>query len=213
MRLIRYSIIVSFINACGLLHAHAHPHSFIDLKSEFVIDNNQLIKINMQWTIDEMTSASLLYDVKSQRDQESAKRAIAQELVHNVSPEHFFTHLMINDKVSTLRLLPDSQSVTIKGLKVQFNFSLVLSQPTTLAGHTLILSTYEPTYYVDMSYLAQNDYQLINGPTNCTSHLTREKIDQKLTRYAQSLDTSESPPVDMNLGKLFSQRVIIQCPQ
>lgn len=40
----------------------AHPHSFIRLKTEVVSDNETIVALKMRWTMDELTSADLLYD-------------------------------------------------------------------------------------------------------------------------------------------------------
>jgi ABC-type uncharacterized transport system substrate-binding protein len=44
----------------------AHPHSFISLKTEVVADNGLLTGFKMRWTMDEITSADLLYDAGTQ---------------------------------------------------------------------------------------------------------------------------------------------------
>ncbi len=42
--------------------ALAHPHSFIDMKTELVADGDRFTGLKMIWTMDEITSADLLYD-------------------------------------------------------------------------------------------------------------------------------------------------------
>ncbi len=42
--------------------ALAHPHSFIDMKTELVVDGDHFTGLKMTWTMDEITSADLLYD-------------------------------------------------------------------------------------------------------------------------------------------------------
>ncbi|SUB15492.1 ABC-type uncharacterized transport system, periplasmic component [Pantoea agglomerans] len=40
----------------------AHPHSFIDMKTELVAQDDTFTGLKMTWTMDEITSADLLYD-------------------------------------------------------------------------------------------------------------------------------------------------------
>lgn len=55
-------IIVTLFLVVLSFGASAHPHSFIHLKTELVSENNQFVALKMRWTMDEITSADLLYD-------------------------------------------------------------------------------------------------------------------------------------------------------
>lgn len=55
-------IIMTLFLAILSFGAGAHPHSFINLKTEIVSENDQFVALKMRWTMDEITSADLLYD-------------------------------------------------------------------------------------------------------------------------------------------------------
>lgn len=42
--------------------ALAHPHSFIDMKTEIVSQDARLTGLKMSWTMDEITSSDVFYD-------------------------------------------------------------------------------------------------------------------------------------------------------
>lgn len=55
-------IIMTLFLAVLSFGAGAHPHSFIHLKTEVVSENDRFVALKMRWTMDEITSADLLYD-------------------------------------------------------------------------------------------------------------------------------------------------------
>lgn len=61
MQTVKHSAMALFL-AVITFTAGAHPHSFISLKTELVTDGTQLSGLKMRWTMDEITSADLLYD-------------------------------------------------------------------------------------------------------------------------------------------------------
>ncbi len=61
MQIVKQSAVALFL-AVFTFAAGAHPHSFISLKTELVTDGTQLSGLKMHWTMDEITSADLLYD-------------------------------------------------------------------------------------------------------------------------------------------------------
>jgi ABC-type uncharacterized transport system substrate-binding protein len=73
MQIVKQSATVLFLAVLSSAVA-AHPHSFITLKTEIVATDNQLTGLKMRWTMDEMTSADLLYDAGDARpgDERSA---------------------------------------------------------------------------------------------------------------------------------------------
>ena len=84
------------------------------------------------------------------------------------------------------------------------------SQP--LAGKPFEISTYDPTYFVDMTY---QDQQALHLPPEmakqCKFSLVTPKPDTSLQAYALSLDKNDSPGEDMALGQQFAQRVTLTC--
>ena len=61
MQTVKHSAMALFLAVISFTTC-AHPHSFISLKTELVTDGTQLSGLKMRWTMDEITSADLLYD-------------------------------------------------------------------------------------------------------------------------------------------------------
>lgn len=98
------------------------------------------------------------------------------------------------------------------GHQAVLTFVLPLAHPQPLAGQTYTFSTFDPTYYVDMSYAKESDVTL---PTtlqkSCKLAVHTPKPSEETLNFAVSLDKEDAPPEDMELGKQFAQQVTLQC--
>ncbi|MCZ7080266.1 DUF1007 family protein, partial [Salmonella enterica] len=68
--------------------AVAHPHSFIDMDATFVSEKQTLVGIKMVWTMDEITSADLLYDAENAKSDSEIWKKLAAEVMANVLGQH-----------------------------------------------------------------------------------------------------------------------------
>jgi ABC-type uncharacterized transport system substrate-binding protein len=130
----------------------AHPHSFISLRTEVVADNGQLTGFKMRWTMDEITSSDLLYDAGSAKPGDEVWKKLAAEVMANVLGQHYFSELWHNGQHVKFDNRPDGYGLERDGHQAVLTFTLPLAKPLPLAGQTLTLSTFDPTYYVDMFY-------------------------------------------------------------
>ena len=190
----------------------AHPHSFISLKTEVVADNGLLTGFNMRWTMDEITSADLLYDAGNAKPGDEVWKKLAAEVMANVLGQHYFSELWHNGQRVKFDNRPDGYGLEREGHQAVLTFTLPLAKPQPLAGQTLTLSTFDPTYYVDMYYDKDADFTLPTAmKTSCTAKVMTPKPNEKMLSYAQSLDKADAPPEDMELGNYFAQKVTLQC--
>ncbi len=76
----------------------AHPHSFIVMKTQLVSENGQFTGLKMRWTMDEITSADLLYDAGNAKPGEEIWKKLAAEVMANVLGQHYFTEVWHNGR-------------------------------------------------------------------------------------------------------------------
>ena len=80
------------------------------------------------------------------------------------------------------------------------------------AGKPFIISTYDPTYFVDMTYAGNEALRLSSEmEKNCKLTLFTPNPDASLQAYALSLDKNDSAGENMKLGQQFAQRLTVQC--
>lgn len=190
----------------------AHPHSFIDMNTTFVAKDQKLTGLKMVWVMDEITSADLLYDAENASSDSEVWKKLAAEVMANVLGQHYFTDIYRAGKPVKYLNLPTEYHLSRQGHKAVLEFVLPLAEPQPLAGKPFEISTYDPTYYVDMAY---QDKKALHLPPEmakqCKFSLVTPKPDSSLQAYALSLDKNDSSGDDMALGQQFAQRVTLTC--
>ncbi|MFZ7217443.1 DUF1007 family protein [Avibacterium avium] len=196
----------------------AHPHAFIDMQSKVLVEKGELVGFSMQWVLDEPSSASIIYDL-AQSTQPSDKQRLIDEAMKNIVNEHYFSYLFDKDKKKIkYKAQPQNYGMKSNGTKIMYYFDFLLSKPQVLKENQFELATYDPTYFVAMTYPTENkptenkqsavDFSQL--PAQCTGKVTEPKVDEKVREYAASLDRSQRDE-DSSLGEVFSQKVEIVC--
>lgn len=190
----------------------AHPHSFIDMNTTFVAKDQKLTGLKMVWVMDEITSADLLYDAENAKSDSEVWKKLAAEVMANVLGQHYFTDIYRAGKPVKYLNLPTEYHLSRQGHKAVLEFVLPLAEPQPLAGKPFEIATYDPTYFVDMTYQDQKALHLPPEMAKlCQFSLVTPKPDTALQAYALSLDKNDSPGEDMALGQQFAQRVTLTC--
>lgn len=122
----------------------AHPHSFISLKTELVTDGTQLSGLKMRWTMDEITSADLLYDAGNAKPGDEIWKKLAAEVMANVLGQHYFTEFWHNGQKVKFMNRPTEYGMTRDRHQAVLTFVLPLAHPQPLAGQTYTFSTLIP---------------------------------------------------------------------
>lgn len=192
--------------------ALAHPHSFIDMNTTFVAKDQKLTGLKMVWVMDEITSADLLYDAENANSDSEVWKKLAAEVMANVLGQHYFTDIYRAGKPVKYLNLPTEYHLSRQGHKAVLEFVLPLAEPQPLVGKPFEIVTYDPTYFVDMTYQDQKALHLPpEMAKQCKFSLVTPKPDSSLQAYALSLDKNDSPGEDMALGQQFAQRVTLTC--
>lgn len=196
----------------GAQGAFAHPHSFISLQSTVVVRDDQFIALKMRWTMDEITSADLLYDAGDAPPGSEVWKKLAAEVMANVLGQHYFTEVWHNGKKVKFIDRPTSYSLEEENHQAVLNFVLPLASAQPLSGQTYTFSTFDPSYYVDMSYAEDSDARLPPAlASRCSLKVMTPTPGDEVLDFASSLDKADAPPEDMNLGRQFAQQVTLQC--
>lgn len=194
------------------LPALAHPHSFISLQTALVADHGQLTGLQMRWTMDELTSADLLYDAKDAKPGDEIWKKLAAEVMANVLGQHYFTEFWHNGQKVKFAATPQDYALAREGHQAVLTFTLPLAHPQPVSGERYTFATFDPTYYVSMSYDAPGDVTLGEAlRERCNVAVKTPQPDAAMQDFALSLDKSDAPPEDMDLGKQFAQQVTLQC--
>jgi ABC-type uncharacterized transport system substrate-binding protein len=197
---------------CYSITVFAHPHSFIDMQNQLQIKDGHLIAMKMTWVMDPMTSADLLYDAQQAKESDEVWKQLSAEVMANVIKQHYFTSLYDKNKLIKFRFYPKEYHLSRKGNQAVLSFTLELAKPEPITGKTLTVMTYDPSYYVDMTYRSKKQISsLTDTLSQCKIQLITPKPSASMINYALSLDKGETPQEDLSLGQQFAQKVNIIC--
>ncbi len=190
----------------------AHPHSFIDMKTELMADRDRFTALKMTWTMDEITSADLLYDAGEAKPGTVVWKKLAAGVMANVLGQHYFSEIWHNKQRVKFLNLPKEYNLSRNGHKAVLEFILPLAEPPVLNGQRFEILTFDPSYFVDMTYASANALSLPAVlRSRCQFRLNTPEPADSLKQYALSLDKADAPREDVDLGRQFAQTVILTC--
>jgi ABC-type uncharacterized transport system substrate-binding protein len=188
----------------------AHPHSWVDITTEIQGDANQITGFKMRWTFDAMTSAYMLDGEDLSADnKENTLQQLADSIMHNMMAGHYLTYFYEGDNPIKYAMAQNA-SLTQQAIKATLTFDLPLAKPKILSDKPLKLLIYDPSYYVDMSWLSKSDIQLSPElAKRCALTLVSATPSSEQIAYVMALPVDASR--DNALGELFTQAVTISC--
>lgn len=199
-------------------NAAAHPHAFIEMKTKPLVQNGALTGFSMQWTLDEASSAEILYDLELAKDDKAAQQKLFDEMMQNVVREHYFSYFY-DGQGNKIKYSSKPQNYGLRAAKyqLQYYFDFMLSAPQPLKSNRYVLTTYDPSYYIFMYYdvplkerHSQTAVDFTALPVQCKGEIKQPNVDQKTQDYAASLDRTQRND-DLTLGAVFAQEVLIIC--
>ncbi|XP_037929343.1 uncharacterized protein HI_1249-like [Teleopsis dalmanni] len=202
---------------CFTPQLYAHPHSFVEMKTQFIADEVAITGLQMTWTFDVITSADVLYDLLNGDDSAQNWHQHASDMMDNIIANDYFTRFYRYDSTTKSALIsfsspPINYSLSHQDLQAILTFSIAFESPQPLSQVDYKLFTFEPTFYVDMYYDNISDIEL--APTmqpSCKLALQTPEPSEELQNYALSLDRDDAPEPNMDLGMSFAQQVNLVC--
>lgn len=189
---------------------HAHPHSWIEMKTHIEGENGMITGFSMEWSFDAMTSMYMLdgEDVSPEKEEETFKN-LAASVIENMMYEHYFTYFYDGEEPIKYQVAEHAKFKRDKA-KMILTFDLPLSKPKPVTRDSLRMLIFDPSYFVDMSWIANEDVTLSPElARQCKLEVIEPNPTPEQMSYAMSLPADADP--DNTLGQLFTQSVELHC--
>ncbi len=136
----------------------AHPHAFVECTFAFVMDKDGLVGFKQRWTLDEMTTVSVLDVVDTDRNgmlSAQEKIAVRDLSVESLLAFHYFTAARIDGKDFPVRSITDFSAELNSG-KLTYEF-IVPCRVKALAGRSqeVKVAVYDDSFYTFVSYVEE----------------------------------------------------------
>ncbi len=211
-------LVLAMIVLAGLVReTAAHPHVFVDGKVDFVFDDaGTLTALDVTWRYDlfetlyVLSSLNVVPNPDGSLTPEDRSKLIENEMKW---PDGFdgATHLSIDGQDQSLSG-PDALDVEILDDNLVVHFRRHLDDPTMIEARAVEIAFYEATYYYAFSLV--DDPNLNNGPKTCMVETVPFDPDTGLIALQAtlaSLGREETPTIN-NVGALFADRILLDCP-
>lgn len=191
--------------------ASAHPHNWIDMQAELVIDDQlQLSGINMSWQFDPYYSITVLSEFKQgEKTVQQQLDELGDLMVNNLAEYGYYSEISLGQELLSLPK-PKQWSLTVKDAQLLLTMDFQLSEKQAINGLALSLSTFDPTYYVSMNYLKSHNLLLpASVSTDCQWQLILPSPSEEMVEYAAKLDQTMKDTD--GLGALFAEKMELLC--
>lgn len=209
---IKYNVFLLAITFPFMLSAH--PHSWIDTNTFIQSNETHITALHMTWTFDEETTEYMVAgeDI-SPENKAKTLQLLADSVTSNMYNEHYFTYLYNEEENKSTPIRYKAarypKFVQYKD-KLVLSFEIPLSKPIAFKDKHFTLVIYDPTYYVDMSWINRDDIQLSeNMKQKCVSELVEPTVSDAQRDYTMALAEDMAP--DNGLGRIFSQQFKLHC--
>ncbi len=201
--------------------AAAHPHMFFDATAQFVTDTEaRLTAVRVAFIIDEYNSLLTVAELGLDADADGAlseaeEQTALSTLVRGFSEYDYFAEL--THAAGRLKFNPPTSGAAwLEDGHLGLVMDLPLADPQALAGKSVTLALYDPTYFTQITMaLAPQVEAQANGETalSCTAQLKRFEENEELADLSESLAqlSREETPEQENVGAFFADRATLNC--
>lgn len=201
--------------------AEAHPHVWIDLRTEVLLDEQQRITgLKVDWLFDQFYSAFAFEDLNRNGDElvtADEFQAFAADTLANLESYGYFTSLRAGGKELALDSVTDYLA-EMEGVRLRLAFTLPLAEPLDALAQPFTYAIYDPTFFIEILHAKEDPVGFgVTGDAPgdlanaCRFTLLPPNPDASTMAFASSLDRTQSGGDD--LGRSFAEQVTVRCGQ
>lgn len=198
--------------------AQAHPHVFIDARSEVVFDlQGRITAVRQIWRFDPAFSAFAIQGLDADNDGKltvDELQPLAKVNVTSLKEFDFFTFLNVSSQDLVFNQ-PDEYWLDATDGQLTLFFTLPLKEPIATAGKPVVLDVFDPTYFVAFNLVGDQPVTLDTAPAGCTVKLEKApELDQATASTLAEIpaDVRDLPDELKDVTKTLANTAHIACP-
>lgn len=198
--------------------AAAHPHVWIEMRSDIVFNDQGLITgINLMWTFDNAYAQMALDGLDTDKDgvySQAELEPLTKENLESLKDYDFFTVLRFNGEKQEFAPIVESGQIYSNN-KLQLHFQLPLKTPVDPVKGEFVAKVYDPEFYIAIDYVKDDPVTVVGSmPKNCQLIVKPLPTDAEVEATRDMLATKGKdwkPETAEDFGAIFAQPVTIQC--
>lgn len=198
--------------------ATAHPHVFVDSRSDIVLNSDkQITAIRHIWQFDEAFTAYATQGLDVDGDgtlSATELEPLAKVNVESLADFGFFTYLVLENDGKTVPFMqPEEYWLEFYDGRLTLFYTLPLEEPVTVGAATT-LEVFDPEYFVAFSYYEDTPVTLTDAPAGCSAQYhPPQELDSASIAILGSIPASQRdlPPELQELTAGLSNLITIHC--
>ncbi|WP_395687772.1 DUF1007 family protein [Aestuariivirga sp.] len=218
LRRVMSSACLALTCAASCAPALAHPHVWIEMRSDVVFNDQGLITaVNLMWTFDDGYAQMALDGLDANGDGDYAPselEPLTRENMESLRDYDYFTVIRFNGEKQALGPATDAGQIYSNG-KLQLHMQVPLATPLDPTKGAFVAKVYDPDFFIAFDYAGDEPVTVLGAmPQACTLVVKPVPTDAELEQTRAMLATKGrdwKPENEEDFGALFAQPVTVQC--
>lgn len=216
----RWAASAAFVSAlaAAAVPALAHPHVWIEMRSDVVFDDKgQIAAMNLIWTFDDGYAQMALDGLDANGDgvySPSELDPLTKENIASLKDYGFFTVMRYNGEKQALGEVTEYGQIWSND-KLQLHMQVPLKTPVDPTKGAFVAKVYDPDFFIAMDYAKDDPVTVIgNMPKTCELVVKPVPTDADIEQTRAMLATKGPdwrPENEEDFGALFAQPVAVEC--
>lgn len=191
--------------------ASAHPHVWIDARTEVIFDERQRVKaLRLFWRFDEFYSLFSIEGLDKNGDgrvDAEELRPLAEVNITSLKDYRYFTYVTVAGEDVPYGPVTDYRSAYDDGI-LSLEFVIPLETPMDPVVSELRFVSYDPTFYIAIEPALEAPVGLRDAPPHCRAvEIKPESAETLQLSEADFLD----PAASAEVGRLYATEFVITC--
>jgi ABC-type uncharacterized transport system substrate-binding protein len=193
------------------LPAAAHPHAWIDMHSEVMLDDQgDMEGLRLYWVFDEWYTATIASEfAKSDTLSTEFLTSLARQNLDNLAEYDYFTKVLVDGEKASIGKVTTFDT-GLMSERLWLRFEVPLSKRVDPRKSKVSYKVYDPTYYIEILHVEDNPVTFKGkGADQCSAKVIDANPTFEAVALASAIDVTQTG--GENLGELFAQTVDVSC--
>ena len=191
--------------------AHAHPHMWIDLRSQIVTQiDSHVTAIHQEWLFDDFFSTALIEEAAYNSDGvDVGITAEIQKIMDNLQAYDYFTLVTVDDQNVRLGEVK-SFKAELRENRIWVSFTVPIPDHIDVQAQNFSYAIFDPTYYIEMYHFEDAKVAFSgHAPSGCSTKIIQPNPSNDAIALSRSSSLDDKP--DTSIGRLFAETVTVNC--
>ncbi len=208
---LRLSAVALVVLALATGHVRAHPHGWIDVRTEVLADaRGRMTGLRQAWLFDELYSAFVLDEFEAEGlSREDGLARLLDDDVTALAPFDYFTRVEVDGAVRDLGAARAYANGVAAG-RIWLRFELPLAEPVDPATANVRYAVFDPTYFIEILHRGDAPVALAEPLADrCEVAVIAPDPPAEIVSFAAMLDRNAE--ADDGLGAHFAEWIELAC--